>query len=285
MVWLSPSPHSQVGPTQPNFHDGWVTPGGMQDTVPGGNSTMATALWSCEKLTGPKETARFLGGSLIVILCNSGRWKRISCFRVWALKTWSTSLQCIGVCISILCWWVDLRFFHRNQGELRNEAAKNLNWCSFRNYHFSLFVFSSRYLLSFQGAREQFEGYYRKQRRKQARLALQPPPNLVQIASFHFVRQQMSLVSLACTDTVQQNHDKERAKQGIVTARKCSAEPSAFSLKLRLSRTLFEMSMGFTRSWKHDGCWSRKDLCLEQLRTRFFEWNLLLSDPFKWSFK
>ena len=33
----------------------------------------------------------------------------------------------------------------------------------------------------YQGAREQFEGYYRKQRRKQARLALQPPPNLVGI--------------------------------------------------------------------------------------------------------
>ncbi len=32
---------------------------------------------------------------------------------------------------------------------------------------------------AFQGAREEFESYYRKQRRKQARLALQPPPNLV----------------------------------------------------------------------------------------------------------
>lgn len=39
----------------------------------------------------------------------------------------------------------------------------------------------STYFLSFvlQGARETFENYYRKQRRKQARLVLQPPSNMV----------------------------------------------------------------------------------------------------------
>lgn len=37
--------------------------------------------------------------------------------------------------------------------------------------HFLLFIL--------QGARETFENYYRKQRRKQARLVLQPPSNMV----------------------------------------------------------------------------------------------------------
>ena len=74
LAQLSCTPiHSWVGPTQPNLQIFLKCPKNYFGEVlqwlsypPGGNST-AIALWPCKKLTGPKQTARFLGGSLLVV--------------------------------------------------------------------------------------------------------------------------------------------------------------------------------------------------------------------------
>ena len=88
--------------------------------------------------------------------------------KISALRTWSTSRLYIDAFTYIPYWY-----------EFQSQCKKESQHF---HYFFSLL----------QDAKETYENYYRKQRKKQARLALQPPTNMVSWSYYDSFRKNKS---------------------------------------------------------------------------------------------